>query len=228
MKCPKHPGRGRPPADCRECAGLRLVEPTRLPKGPSAPVTTVEQEAEALQKRIERALTPRQTAVIPESDSQERSNQPKKLNPAKCPQHQVGRPPKQCSACDAARAKLPTAEAVQKPVSRSEKPAKEAAERRGKPAQKDRPKTPAQIRQDREAEAHSVLSALNSMGMGHRCYDCPHGEEDHQDGVCRACWDERIKRHPFRSFLAGANSYFAKQSLAAATATVEVTADESD
>lgn len=224
MKCSKHRGRGRPPknwvddpSQCPVCLGQEIPSNGQRPKGPSASETTVEQEAEALIKRVNRALATdtRQTEI-------QESERPRKNNPTKCPKHQVGRPPKACPECfklQGQQGQQPPAQPAEKPLRPVQRPAKaqKSAERRGKPAQV---KTPAQVRQALALEAAAVLRSIRSMDGAHRCYDCPHAEEDHKDGICLACagsvvWPGR-ERHPFRSFLAGANSYFAKLSLAEA------------
>lgn len=71
-KCRRHAGPGKPPKDCVDCqeaarlAGPAPVRKPRLAAGPSAPATTVQEEAAALLRRVEAALAPRKaTQPIP-------------------------------------------------------------------------------------------------------------------------------------------------------------------
>lgn len=147
--------------------------------------------------------------------------------PRKCKRHAgPGKPPKDCVDCQEA-ARLAGPAPVRKPrqtirlaagpkqkSKRSTTPAKllpAKAVHSSNGQEKKEPKvlTPAILRQRQRTAAQRVLREIRLMGGMHRCYDCPHAEEDHVLGECVLCWDERTRYHPFVSFLAGANRFFA-------------------
>jgi len=86
----------------------------------------------------------------------------------------------------------------------------------------------AERQQAQRREAQAVLNQINLLGGAHRCYDCPHEEEAHVDGICLRCWDKRTRQHPFRSFLAGAGRFFADQALALPLPEQEETESETE
>lgn len=186
-KCKRHAGPGKPPKDCVDCqeaarlAGPAPVRKPRLAAGPSAPATTVQEEAAALLRRVRRveaSLAPRQaTQPVP--------------------------PP------SASRPTRVILFKEQKAAPVKPKDTKPAHSPNGQAKKEPAVLTPAMLRQRQRIEAQQVLRDIELLGGMHRCYDCPHSEEDHVLGECVLCWDERTRYHPFVSFLAGANRFFA-------------------
>lgn len=116
MKCSAHAGPGRAPKYCAACQSLKQAQPVQVQPKPAqnnrrtvSSETTIEEEAAALQRRVQAILArrptdPAQTSSNSPTDFRQASgtdNQPKK----KCPKHTgPGRAPKDCEACQALKA----------------------------------------------------------------------------------------------------------------------------